>query len=165
MSQPGRKLSQRCQVLGARHLGAVQQIDLGAALPKLLDHPIEIPSQIADFIVSFCKADRRVQIAAPNPRNLLLQLDHWPLDEVSQSHDQDRTHGHCPRTGNFQHLMPLGIAQRYGREQEEKQSVQQNKRYWQNRLDLPVHAHGATSLLERLGLRRRLPKHLQRLAF
>ena len=52
MGQAGRQLAQRRQVLGARHLSAMQAFDLFAALAQLLHHVIEVAAEVADFVVA-----------------------------------------------------------------------------------------------------------------
>ena len=55
VGQACRQLPERRQVLGARHLGAMQALDFLAAFPQLLHHVIEIAAKVSDFIIALAK--------------------------------------------------------------------------------------------------------------
>src|SRR5438309_5593253 len=141
MCEPGGELSQGGQVLRARHLGAMQAVDLFAALAKLLDHVIEVATQVTNLVVSLGKFDGNVQVSFAHARNLVLQLDHRTLDEIGQGDHHRRTNSDGAATGYDQHLMALGIPQGNGGHQEEQEAVQQHEGDREHGLDLPIHAY------------------------
>src|SRR5581483_4809749 len=50
--QPGCHLPYGGQMFRARHLSAMQAIDLLSVSPQLLDHAIEVPPQVADLVIA-----------------------------------------------------------------------------------------------------------------
>ena len=66
------QFAERCQVLGARHLGAMQALNLRPALAQLLHHVIEVAAEISDFVVAMGEADCDVQVAFAHLRDFLL---------------------------------------------------------------------------------------------
>ena len=84
VSQAGGQLAERRQMLGARHLRAMQALNLLAALPQLLHHVVEVAAEIADFVVAPREADRDVKIAFIHKSNFFLQFDHRPLNQVGK---------------------------------------------------------------------------------
>ena len=67
MRQPGRHLAQCRQMLSAGHLRAVQTLNFFAILPQLLNHFVEMPSQIADLVIAVGKIHIHEQVASREP--------------------------------------------------------------------------------------------------
>ena len=87
VGQSGRQFSQGGEVFGARHLRLMQTLDLFAAGLKLRHHVIEVAAQVANLVVTRGKADGDIHIAQPDPRNLVLQLQHGTANGNCQHHD------------------------------------------------------------------------------
>ncbi len=124
VSQAGGQFAERRQVLGARHLGAMQALNLLTTLAQLLHHVVEVAAEVSDFVVALGEADCDVQVAFTHQCHLLLQFDHGPLDQIGKHEhghgaDDDRS-----RTSNDQHCMAIRIAQRHGRQSKEQQPCQ-----------------------------------------
>ncbi len=98
MCEPGGQFSQSGQVLGARHLGAVQALDFSAALAQLSHHLIEVAAQVSDLVVAVRKTYGNCEIAATELRDFLLQFDHRALHGISEHHQQSTADGDgsCP---------------------------------------------------------------------
>lgn len=58
----------------ARHLGAVVPFDLFAALAQLLDHMIEVTTEVSDFVVAVGEANRDIQVPSSDAHNLVLKF-------------------------------------------------------------------------------------------
>src|SRR5581483_1027893 len=53
VGESGGEFAEGGEMFGARHLSAMQTVDFFAALAQLLDHLIEVTTEVADFIVAF----------------------------------------------------------------------------------------------------------------
>ena len=141
VGQPGGQLAESGEVFGARHLGAMQALNLFAALAQLLHHVIEVAAEIADFVVALGEADRDVQIAFPDELHFLLEFDHGPLNQVGKYEHGDGADRHRSRASHDQHGVAFRIASGYRGQSEEQQPCQQNEADRQHRLELPIDAH------------------------
>jgi hypothetical protein len=139
-ARPAANSPKRRQVLGARHLCAMQALNFLAALAQLLHHVIEVAAEVSDFVVAPGEADRDIQVAFTDQRDFLLQFDHGPLNEIGERADGHSTDGDRSRSGDHQHRMAYRVPQRYGRNNEQQQPRQQYQYYRQECLELPIEA-------------------------
>ena len=123
VGQASGHLSQGGKVLGARHLRAVQALDLDPALAELRNHLVEVASQVSDFVVAVGKAHVRAEVTAAELSNLLLQFDHRPLHGISEDHEEHAANRNRARTCDQQHHVAFGIAPGECRQQEQQHSV------------------------------------------
>ena len=65
-ARTGRHFAQGRQMLGAGQLGAMQALDLLAALAQLPNHLIEMAAKIADIVVAVGKLNPHKQVAGPH---------------------------------------------------------------------------------------------------
>src|ERR1700722_12471059 len=142
VSQARRQFPESGEVFGARHLSAMESIDLVAALPQLLHHMVEIAAEISDLVIATREADSDIQIAVTHLPNLLLQFHHRPLHEIGEHQHRDGTDGNSAGSSNDEYRVTIRVAQRYGCESEQDQPSQKHESYRQDRFELPVHAHG-----------------------
>jgi hypothetical protein len=78
-AKPAASLAEGCQVLGARHLGAMQAVDFLAALPQLLHHVVEVAAEISDLVVAPEKLTD-VQIAFTHQRQSSPAIRPWAVE-------------------------------------------------------------------------------------
>ena len=124
----------------------MEPLNLVPALAQLLDHAIEVSAKIANLIIPFCEPDFSIEVSVADAGNLLLQFHHRTLNQVSQRDDQHGANCNRACTGYHEHRMTFGVTQGNSRKQEEQQSVQQNERDRQDRLDFPIHPNGTHSV-------------------
>jgi hypothetical protein len=62
--------------LGTLHLGAVQPFHLFSALAQLLDHVVEVTTEVTDFVVAVGKTYRDIEVPFSDPHNLALKFHH-----------------------------------------------------------------------------------------
>ncbi len=118
VGQPGRQLAQGGEVLGARHLGLMQALDLFAAGLELRHHVVEVAAQIANFVVALGEADGNVHVAQAHARDLVLQLQHGPADRDRQHHDYRDANEERSRGRDGDDDVPLAFSQRQGNQHE-----------------------------------------------
>ena len=147
MRQPGGHLAQRGQMLGPGNLGAVQPLDLFAALTQLPHHVVKVAAQVANLVIAVGKADVYEEVALLHPRNLILQLHQGPVDDHGQHHEEHGADDNGAGKAHGQHLVARRIPQGQGDEGEQQQAVDQHQGHGQQRFDLPVQTDARQALL------------------
>ena len=116
-------------------------LDFSAALAQLLHHVVEVAAEVSDFVVAAGEADGNIEITFADLGDFLLQLDHWPLNEIGERADGNSADDNSSGPGNEQNRVAFGIAKRDGRNDEQQQTCQEHEDHRQESLDLPIDAN------------------------
>ena len=79
VGEAGGKLAKRGQVFGAAHFAAVKFLDFDAIAFELLDHLIELASELANVVSPLGECDASGKIATPHASNGIHQVFQGPF--------------------------------------------------------------------------------------
>jgi hypothetical protein len=71
------------QTFCTRHLGATQEFHSRSALSQLLNHMVEVTTEIPDFVIAIRKTYRDIEVAFAHAHNPASQFGHNSLQVIT----------------------------------------------------------------------------------
>src|SRR4051812_46115037 len=100
----------------AGHLRAVKTLNLFATLAKLLDHSVEVATEVADLVVALGEVHGDVHVTVGNAGDLVLKLDHGATNDDGQHHDHHCADGDGAGGSDDEYSVTFRIPEREGDE-------------------------------------------------